>query len=83
MNATLDWSRDLKKKLKKHHWGEKKIPIRNVVVMINQKPREEFKYVKVLLLNELNNYVRYFTPIFDEEEVTIIAAHLDRVQGYY
>ncbi len=81
--ATLDWSRDLKKKLNKHHWGEKKIPIRNVVVMINQKPRWEFKYVKVLLLNELNNYVQYFEPIFDDEEVTVIAAYLNRVQGYH
>jgi hypothetical protein len=82
MYASVNWSRDLKKKLKKHHWGERKIPIRNVVVMINQKPRAEFEHVKVLSLYELNNYVRYFEPVFDEEEVTIIAAHLNSVQGY-
>jgi len=56
-------------KLRRHHWGEKKIPIRNLIVMINSKPKEEFKHVKVLTLNELIGYVEYFDQVFDGEEV--------------
>lgn len=70
------------KKVEKTPLGRKKIPIRNVVVMIDHKPREEFEHVKVLSLNELNDYVHYFKPIFHEDEVTVIACHLARVQGY-
>lgn len=70
------------KKVEKTPLGRKKIPIRNVVVMIDHKPREEFEHVKVLSLNELNDYVQYFKPIFHEDEVTVIASHLAWVQGY-
>lgn len=52
-----------------HHWGSKKIPIRNIIVMINEKPKEEFKHVKVLSLNELNGYIKYFDPILSDAEV--------------
>lgn len=54
--------------LKNHHWGMKKIPIRNIIVMINNKPHLEFNYVKVLLLKELNNYIEYFKPILSDNE---------------
>lgn len=70
------------KKVEKTPLGRKKIPIRNVVVMIDHKPREEFEHVKVLSLNELNDYVQYFKPIFHEDEVTAIASLLAWVQGY-
>lgn len=30
-------------RLEHHHWGAKKIPIRNIIVMINEKPRGEFR----------------------------------------
>ena len=56
-----------------HHWGEKKIPIRNVIVMINNKPKESFKFVQIKQLNELNRYVEYFEPVLDREEVRSIA----------
>jgi hypothetical protein len=62
--------------LKLHHWGEKKIPIRNVIVMINNKPREEFKYVTIKTLLELNSYLAYFEPIFSDAEVESIAQSL-------
>ncbi len=54
--------------LNKHHWGTKQIPIRSVIVMINEKPRAEFKYVKIKQLKELNSYIEYFDPIFTREE---------------
>lgn len=64
--------------LERHHWGDKKIPIRNIIVMTNEKPQAEFKHVKVLPLKELNGYVQYFDQIFSEEEVESIFENLKR-----
>lgn len=55
--------------LNSHHWGSKKIPIKNIIVMINNVPIEEFKHVKILKLSNLNNYLRYFDDIFSDDEV--------------
>jgi hypothetical protein len=65
-----------KLKLNKHHWGDRKISIRNLIVLINHKPIEEFQYVKVLTLNNLLSYVRYFKPCFSTNETQMIANHL-------
>jgi len=62
--------------LNSHHWGNKQIPIRNIIVMINEKPKEKFKYVKVTSLNELNTYITYFDPIFNDTEVKSISDYL-------
>lgn len=63
--------------LARHHWGSKKIPIRNIIVMTNEKPKEEFKLVKVLSLNELNGYIKYFDGIFSEAETENIFNYLN------
>ncbi len=55
--------------LVRHHWGSARIPIRNIIVMTKVKPKEEFKHVKVLTLNELNGYIKYFDEIFNNDEV--------------
>ena len=60
-----------------HHWGSKKIPIRNIIVMTNKAPKEEFKHVKVLPLNSLNGYIQYFDEIFSGSEVENIFNHLN------
>ncbi|WP_407556589.1 nuclease-related domain-containing protein [Winogradskyella sp. 4-2091] len=62
--------------LNEHHWGEQKIPIRNLIVMINHRPAENFKYVSVKLLKELNNYIKYFDPILTEDQVNRITTQL-------
>ena len=62
--------------LTRHHWGSKKIPIRNIIIMTNEKPKEEFMHVKVLSLNELNGYIKYFDQIFNEDEVKNIFDYL-------
>lgn len=64
-----------------HHWGDRKIPIKNLIVMINQKPKEEFQHVKVLTLNELRNYVEYFKPVFTRFETQTIGEYLLRLSG--
>ena len=62
--------------LNKHHWGEKKIPVKNVIVLINHKPNETFNFIKILTLNELLRYVTYFEPCFSNIEVATIAEYL-------
>lgn len=63
--------------LVRHHWGSAKIPIRNIIVMTKVKPKEEFKHVKVLTLNELNGYIKYFDKIFNNDEVEHIFNYLN------
>lgn len=76
---------DLNKKasfLNRHHWGDKQVPIRNVVVMIKNKPNEAFQYVKVKTLEELNGYITFFEAIFDKEEVMRISDKLRSIQNH-
>ncbi len=62
-----------------HHWGNKKVPVRNILAMTNEMPKEEFKYVKILSLNDLNGYIEYFEPIFSASEVENIFQHLNGI----
>jgi predicted XRE-type DNA-binding protein len=62
--------------LNKHHWGDKKIPIKSLIVFINSKPKEEFKFVKILTLKELTGYIQYFEPVFSVEETRHVAEFL-------
>lgn len=66
-------------RLDKHHWGDKKISIKNLIVMTNTKPQEEFQYVKVLTSNELIGYINYFKPTFSSEETQKIADFILRI----
>lgn len=63
-------------RLDSHHWGSKKVSIKNLLVFINNKPLGEFEFVKVLTLNELLGYINYFKPIFSNEETKRIADFL-------
>jgi hypothetical protein len=63
--------------LVRHHWGSARIPIRNIIVMTKVKPKEEFKHVKILTLNELNGYIKYFDDIFNKNEVEHIFNYLN------
>ncbi|HEX9828320.1 MAG TPA: nuclease-related domain-containing protein [Flavobacteriaceae bacterium] len=67
--------------LNHHHWGAKKLPIRNIVAMINAKPKEEFSHVQVKTLKELNNYITYFEPIFEDNEVYRISEYLKMIKN--
>ncbi|MFC6267835.1 nuclease-related domain-containing protein [Frigoriflavimonas asaccharolytica] len=63
-------------RLNEHHWGEQQIPIRNLIVMINNKPIGKFKYVKIKLLNELNDYLKFFEPVLTENQIDFITNKL-------
>ena len=65
-----------KVRLEQHHWGDRKIPIKNLIVLTNSKPNEEFQYVKVLTVNELLGYVTYLKPLFTSAETEAIASYL-------
>lgn len=64
-----------------HHWGRKQIPIKNLIVMTNAKPREAFNHVKIVSLKELNRYVTYFENKFSDEEVENICEYFRRKQA--
>ena len=59
-----------------HHWGQKKISVKNILLMINNKPDIEFQYVKTLKLKEVVNYINYFKPILTNNEVDTITDFL-------
>ena len=58
-------------RLDRHHWGDKKISIKNLIVMTNTKPQEEFQFVKILTLYELLGYINYFKPTFSIKFVNL------------
>tara|TARA_B110000977_G_scaffold92715_1_gene122789 strand:+ start:2140 stop:3186 length:1047 start_codon:yes stop_codon:yes gene_type:complete len=62
--------------LDEHHWGEQRVPIRNLIVMINNKPSGHFKYVSVKLLRELNDYIKYFEPVLTDKQFDRIVTEL-------
>jgi len=62
--------------LKRHHWGKKQIAINNVVVMINNKPKEQFNFVAIKSLAQLNSYITRFEPVLSDAEVDSIANYL-------
>ncbi|WP_370174357.1 nuclease-related domain-containing protein [Leeuwenhoekiella palythoae] len=61
--------------IKNHHWGEQKIPVRNVIVMINNKPQESFKFVTIKQLEEMNDYLNYFDPILSQNQFSSLITH--------
>lgn len=59
-----------------HYWGEQGVPIRNLIVMINNKPKGKFKYVSIKLLKELNGYIEYFEPVLTDNQFNRIVMEL-------
>ena len=66
-------------RLEQHHWGDKKVSIKNLIVLTNTKPIEEFQFVKILTLNELLGYINYFKPIFSKNETQRITDFLIKI----
>jgi len=64
--------------LSQHHWGTRRIPIRNIIVLINSKPTVEFQYAKVLTISELRGYIEYFKPTFSKLETEQITHYLKK-----
>lgn len=62
-----------------HHWGEKKISVKNVLVMTQATTQEKFKFVSIRSLNDLNSYLTYFDPIYSKEEVAMLSQLILRI----
>lgn len=60
-------------KLNNHHWGNKKIPIKSIIALINNKPNQDFQYVKILTISELVGYIQYFNTSLSINEIKSIA----------
>lgn len=61
-----------------HHWGNKKMPIRNIIVFNHNKPKEEFEFVKILESNELRSYINWFKPCLSDNDMYELADKLLR-----
>lgn len=66
----------LNRNLNRHHWGIRKIPIKNIIVFTNNMPTKEFQFVKILTLGKLLSYVKYFNPSFTSNETQVISDFL-------
>ncbi|MXN90350.1 hypothetical protein GR160_03855 [Flavobacterium sp. Sd200] len=64
------------------HWGNRKVPVRNIVAFINSKPEQEFDFVKLVTLSQLLPYIKYFTPIFTNNEVEDVADYLLKISEH-
>ena len=62
--------------LARENWGNKKVSIRNIILMIRGKPNKEFQFVKLLNLSEICSYITYFNKMYDDEEVQNIVEYL-------
>lgn len=74
----LNWT------INSHHWGNQKTPVRNILVVLNQKPIEEFDYVKICALQELKGYIEWFNRegkrnIYTPTQVDKIANYLLKI----
>lgn len=65
----------------RHHWGQQKIPIRNLIVLTWSNPKVEFQYVKILSVPQVLGYVKYFKPCFTDGETEKIASFLLSLNG--
>ena len=64
-----------------HPWGERKIDVKSIIVFINALPKQKFKYVKILHLQMLNNYIQHFEPIYNKYEVEELFKALKSIIG--
>jgi len=69
--------------LKKHHWGDKEIKVRNILLMIGRKPNEEFQFIKIKSLKDVRDYIKWFDPIFSDDEFINIANFIINDQSLY
>ena len=66
-------------RLRSHQWGKKKISVRNILLMTGATTNDEFQFVKILTLNQINGYITYFNEIFNYNQCSKIVAFLDEI----
>lgn len=58
------------------NWGGQKISPKNIILLMNHKPIEEFQYVKILSIEEVNGYITYGSNIFSKTEIDSLVEYL-------
>lgn len=64
-----------------HHWADRKIPLHNIVVLMNHKPQVEFGRAKILTPDNLCGYIQWFPPTLSAKEAQQVAGYLLRLSG--
>ena len=59
-----------------HHWGSKQISLKSVLVMVGATTNQKFQFVKIKELKALNRYLKYFEPIYTDQETKWLAQNL-------
>lgn len=62
--------------LNSHHWGSKQISLKSVLVMVGATTNQKFQFVKIKELKALNRYLKYFEPIYTDQETKWLAQTL-------
>ena len=62
--------------LNSHHWGSKQISLKSVLVMVGATTNQKFQFVKIKELKALNRYLKYFEPIYTDQETKWLAKTL-------
>jgi hypothetical protein len=57
-------------------WGRQKVSPKKIIAMIRHKPVQEFEYVKILSLPELNRYVTFGEKVFTKEQINEMTDYL-------
>jgi hypothetical protein len=74
--------KNYKIRLARQLWGDRKIPIKSLVVFIGPKPKEEFQFVTILGINELLRYINKSSTSFSERDSKMIADFLIQTNGH-
>jgi len=64
-----------------HFWGDQKIAVKSLLVFVGEKPNKSFKNVKILALKQLNSYIEYFEPIYNDKELEKIVDYLLKLRS--
>jgi len=59
-----------------HHWGEKSLPVRNILAMVGAMPNIKFDFVTMLPVNRLQGYLERLERTLERNEVDSIAKWL-------
>ncbi|TDW52202.1 nuclease-like protein [Flavobacterium sp. 270] len=60
----------------RQNWGNRKIPVKNIIVFTGNVPKEQFQFIKILGLTQLLSYIEYFNASFTPNETQQIADSL-------
>jgi hypothetical protein len=65
-----------------HNWGAQQISPKNIVLMMKEKPYQEFQHVKVLSLSEVREYItNYKEKVFSKGQIEEMAEYLNTTSG--